>query len=138
MAFLQGDSRQASYGLAFLRIVTGLILFQAGYAKVFIQGFPGTIQGFKHMGILLPQFTGPFIALLEFVGGAALVLGIWSRYLGGLFAIEFVVAAYTKIILLKAGWAAARIDVLLVVIGLLLLTGGGGALNLGNLLKKGS
>ena len=138
MSFLQGDSKNASYGLTLLRVVTGLILLQAGYSKVFIYGFDATTQSFRGMGMFLPQITGPFVALLELVGGAALTLGIWPRYLGGLFAAQFVVATYAKVILMKAGWGAARIDVLLVVIGIVLLTNGGGAFGLGAILKKGS
>jgi len=134
----QGDHRNAAIGLTLLRVTAGLILLQAGYAKVFIQGFGGTIQQFKMMGVFLAQVTGPFVAALELVGGAALVLGIWPRYLGGAFSIQFVVATYVKVVLLRTGWEAARIDLLLVAAGVVLLTQGGGAFGLGELLKKGS
>ena len=138
MSFLQGDSKNASYGLTLLRVVTGLILLQAGYSKVFIYGFDATAQSFRGMGMFLPQITGPFVALLELVGGAALTLGIWPRYLGGLFAAQFVVATYAKVFMWNKGLMSARIDILLIAVCLLLATNGAGALNLGQLLKKGN
>ena len=138
MSIIHGDNRNAAYGLLMLRVVTGLILLQAGYGKVFVQGFDATVQGFRGMGLFLPQLTGPLVAVVELVGGAALTLGIWPRYMGGIFAIQFLVATYAKLVLMKAGWAAARIDLLLIVIGLVFLTNGGGAFGLGQILKKGN
>ena len=133
-----GDGKHTEYGLTLLRVVTGLILLQAGYNKVFVSGFDATIMGFQGMGMFAPKLTAPLVAVLELVGGGALVLGIWPRYLGGLFAIQFLVAIYAKVVLMKIGWSAARIDILLVVIGILLLTNGGGAFSLGRLLRKGA
>ncbi len=133
-----GLDRSSAYGVALLRIVTGLILLQAGYNKVFNIGFGPLTQNFEKMGMFLPQLTGPFVGLLELIGGGALVIGVLTRYLGVIFAIQFVIATYAKVALMHTGWGAARIDILLVVIGLFLASNGGGALNLGNLLKKGS
>lgn len=136
--FLGGLDRNRAHGIALLRIVTGLILFHAGYSKVFVSGLPHIAQSFQGMGIIMPQITGPFIGLLELAGGAALTLGLFTRYLGVIFAIQFIVAAYVKFALLHKGIAPARIDILLVVIGLVLATSGGGSFSLGGLLKRGS
>ncbi len=133
-----GMEKNMAYGLTLVRLTMGVMLFMAGYGKVFVAGLGGVAQRFENMGMFMPQVTGPFIGLLELVGGAALVIGLFTRYLGLIFAIQFVVATYAKVAMMQTGWNAARIDIMLVVVGLLLATNGGGALNLGTLLKKGS
>lgn len=127
-----------AYGLGLMRVVTGLMLCHAGYVKLFVWKLPAVIGNFDKMGILVPQLTAPLVAGLELAGGAALALGIFTRYLGLIFAFQFVVATYAVWVSLGKGWGGARLEILLVVVGLLLATNGGGALNLGNLLKKGN
>jgi putative oxidoreductase len=127
-----------AYGLGLTRIVTGLMMFHAGYVKLFVWKLPAVTGNFDKMGIPLAQLSAPLVAGLELAGGAALTLGIFTRYLGVIFAIQFLVATYAVGVLLGKGWAGARLEVLLVVVFVLLATNGGGALNLGNLLRKGS
>jgi uncharacterized membrane protein YphA (DoxX/SURF4 family) len=67
----------------------------------------------------------PFIGILELVGGSLLLLGILGRWLGLLFAIEFVVATfYVK--LPASGWAQSRLDLMLLAGGLALFLAGPG------------
>jgi putative oxidoreductase len=130
ISFLSG---QRDVGLLIGRIAGGLILLVAGYGKLFGAGFSGIISTFERMGIILPQVTGPFIALLEFFGGAAIILGLLTRYLGVLFTIEFIVV----LIFVKMGaqFNNLRIDVALVGFGVLWATQGGGRLALDRILK---
>lgn len=125
-------------GLTLLRVATGLLLFQAGYVKIFVKGFGGLGQQFAQMGFVIPEVVGPFIGLLELIGGAALVLGIWTRYLGVVFTIEFIVAAYWVAVHFHRGLPGARLEILIAAAALALATNGAGAFNLGNLLKKGN
>ncbi len=117
-----------AWGLVPVRLVAGLILFLAGYQKLVVVGLEGVEASFARMGIPLPEVAGPFVAVLELVGGAGLVLGAYTRWWAGLFAVEFTVISF--VVKLPQGWPAMRLDLLLLAAALLLLIEGGGAASL--------
>lgn len=119
-------STQAGLGLAILRVVMGLIFMYSGYRKVFGGGF--AIGYFKKLGIPVAEVMGPFVSFLELGGGALLIAGLFSRYVGVLFVIEFIVASYFRF--LGGGLPAARLELLLVAGAIVLVTNGAGALGL--------
>src|SRR2546421_387590 len=112
------------WGITAVRIAMGLIFVLAGWNKV--MGGLGNVAGaFGRMGIPVPGVSGPFIAFLELGGGLALLLGLVSRWLGLVFALEFVVATfYMKFA--GQGWNAGRLDLMLLAGGILLFLAGPG------------
>src|SRR5439155_13483 len=107
-------SLDPAWGVAAVRIVMGLIFVTAGWSKI-ANGFGAVAANFGKMGMPAPGITGPFIALLELIGGALLLAGIAGRWLGLLFAVEFVVATFL-VKLPSVGWAGARLDATLLAV----------------------
>jgi len=99
-------------GLLALRVALGIIFFVHGWPKInpssAMKGIPGVAAGFRQSGIPLPGLAAVIVALLETVGAGLLVLGLGTRILAALFAIEMVVAATLKARVWKTGFAAQQ------------------------------
>lgn len=74
--------------LTILRIVVGVVFIAHGAQKLFVWGHPGVVGAFTNMGIPVPALTGWVVAIVEFFGGIALVIGAASSLAAGLIAID--------------------------------------------------
>lgn len=75
-----------------LRVVLGLIFFVHGLDK-FQGGIANTAGYFDSLGI--PGFMAYIVAIIELVGGLAMILGIGTKIIAALFAIIMVGAIFT-------------------------------------------
>ena len=74
--------------LLVLRLVLAAIFIAHGYQKLFTYGISGVTGSFAKIGAPAPSITAPLMAVLEFVGGIALLLGAFTRVAAFLLACE--------------------------------------------------
>ena len=134
MSLFRSSPRQLNLGLAVLRIAVATVFIKHGAQKLFVFGFAGVTGAFTHMGVPFPGVTGPFIGLLEFFGGIALLIGLLTR----LFALGFVFDMLFAIVLvkLKGGFSGYELEFLLCTSSLALFLTGGGRFSVDALLPR--
>ncbi len=87
------DNKDAA--MLFVRIAVGVVFINAGWMK--INNIDFVVQGFASIGF--PAFLAYFVTYAEFIGGIAVLMGIFVRYFGIVLAIIMLVATF------KAHWA---------------------------------
>jgi len=92
------SSAQTAWGLLPLRAVIGAVFLMHGGQKLFVYGIAGTTGAMEQMGIPLPAVSAVVVALVELLGGAAVLTGILTRWAGLLLFVDMLVA------ILKVRW----------------------------------
>lgn len=80
--------RRLDVALLVLRLVLAAVFITHGYAKLFGMGVSGVTGFFTSIGVPLPGVAAPIIAVLEFIGGIALLLGAFTRVAAFLLACD--------------------------------------------------
>jgi len=80
------DARTAPYGALLLRVVMGVFFLVHAGAKFFIFTPAGTAAFFGSLG--LPPALAYLVMAVETLGGIALILGVWTRPVAIILAIE--------------------------------------------------
>ena len=89
-----GSAAQAQTALGILRIVAGVIFMAHGYQKFFTMGITGVTGFFDQLGIPLAGIMAIVIATLEFVGGFALLIGFFARFVAVPLALDMAGAIF--------------------------------------------
>ena len=99
------DSQTAPYGVAMLRVALGVMFLSHGLLNWLVFTLPGTAVFFASVGF--PGWTAYPVTLLEIAGGAALLLGIYTRPLVAVLTLELLCAAKVH---LANGWQFSNKD----------------------------
>ena len=126
----------AAWGIALLRVVTGIIFLMHGQQKLFEFGIGGVTGMMTGLGVPAPGFMAIVVTLVALVGGIALILGAFTRIAALLVAIDVLVAFY--LVHLPNGFFATNggveLVLLLATVGVTLILTGPGAMALDSLL----
>lgn len=82
----------ALWGMVPLRVVVGLVFLMHGGQKLFIFGIAGTADIMGKLGLPIPTVCAVVVIAAELLGGAAIVLGAFTRLAGAVLAFEMVIA----------------------------------------------
>lgn len=81
-----------SLALLILRITLAMVFIAHGLQKLLEQGVAGTASGFAEMGVPFASIVAPLVIALEIGGGVLLALGLGTRMIGALLAVDMLVA----------------------------------------------
>ncbi|MDE1885023.1 MAG: DoxX family protein [Xanthomonadaceae bacterium] len=89
-ALLDACARQRWLGPLVLRLGFGYFWLETGWGK--LHNLDGAIARFVDWGLPLPMWSAPLSAGTEFVGGALLMLGLFTRFTSLVMAFNMAVA----------------------------------------------
>ena len=143
MSTWRQSARRLASGLAsplLARLAVGPVFVVSGRGK--LHALDQVIDYFRKLGYPAPELQAPFVAGVEFVCGALLVVGLAARFAAALLVATMLVALATAIRPDVTGWIdlLGRVEVLYVVILLWIVVAGPGAVSLDAVaaLRRGS
>ena len=118
---------QKNNGYLILRVLLGVILVVSGYFKLFVFGFEGVAGFFTKIDLFAIPLLAYLVPLLEFFGGIAIILGVFTRLLSVWIIVEFaLIVVYVRPVLMTQGWNDVRVDILMVALGIFFIANGSG------------
>ncbi|WP_427116599.1 DoxX family protein [Pseudarthrobacter scleromae] len=88
------QSRLTTTAITTLRIVLGFLFAAHGWQKFNEWTIAGTQASFVKMGVPAAEIAAPAVAVLELAGGIALILGILTRVVAALLALNMLGALF--------------------------------------------
>jgi len=122
-------TRSTDRALLVLRLAVAACFIAHGWLKLFTMGHAGVEGFFASLGVPLPGIAAWLVSLLEFAGGLALAVGIFTRALALLFVFDML-AAIALAVLPKGFVGGWELEFLLASSSLCLALAGGGAYSL--------
>jgi putative oxidoreductase len=114
------------WGLTAVRVAMALVFIHAGWLKWFQFGVTtGVTNVMTRYGLPVPEAFAFAASTLELVGGALLLVGLFVRWLGLLYTIEFIIAFFYVKLRLQS-FADGRLDLMLLAGAILLFLAGPG------------
>ena len=124
-------------GLLLARIALGIVFIMHGYDKLFVAGIDSTTAFFERISIPLPYYNALLVSNLEFFGGILLILGLFTRPLAFIFALDMLVAGLTvhwqNGFWVRGGNSGYEYVMVLMIVSFTLFTAGPGAISLDRL-----
>jgi len=132
----QWFAKTGRYAPTLIRVMVGLVGVVHGWPKM--KDLGGFIEKVDMMGIPVPQLFSTAAALSEFLGGGALIVGLFGRYAAFFFACTMAVAVF------RVHWANGFLAVdrgfeyplILLVASISLILTGSGPLSIDRLLGR--
>lgn len=120
---MTNSTKTQNIGLLVLRISVGIIFIVQGWGK--LNGIEGPTAMLSGIGFPAPGFFAWLLALVELLGGIAVILGVYIRMAAKLLAIVMIVALFTVHIPGPFAGMMAPLALLGSTIAIALLGGGG-------------
>ena len=134
---MDNGSNLQSWGITLLRLIVGMVFLLHGGQKVFVFGIHRVAGYFGSIGVPSPALFAPVVAVVELLGGAALILGLATRWAAILLAVDMM--GVILVAKLSGGFfapAGFEYELTLLVANLSLLLTGGGADSLDGRIRK--
>lgn len=85
-------TRLQRWGITVIRVVVGIVFLMHGGQKLFIWGFGGVAAFLGQLGVPAPMLASIIVTLVEFLGGLALFVGLFTQWAAILLAINMATA----------------------------------------------
>ena len=122
------------WGVAAVRIMAGIVLVFAGWGKL-TGGIDQFAGGMTQMGLPAAQVLAPLVVAFELVGGLLILAGAGARWLGLIMVAQFLILAFF-VQMPSRGFGAARLDLMMLAAGLMLVLAGAGKASVDEMLAR--
>ena len=93
--FLPRNAQHADIGLLLLRVVTGAFLIYQSHDNVFSAARMDEFEKFiTQFGFVMPKLMAPLSVYWQFAAGIGFILGLFTRWLGLITALNFIIAVW--------------------------------------------